>query len=142
MNIQQFFTGATLTVAMFAFQFPAHAQSAMFARSDYGNGKGFYSVVYNAPIEHALVLAKQKLLDKGCPDDTQLFKQAESAQKGYGVVIKGIEKSGAVDVEIFGAAFGCKSYMEAEKQAVENMKRFHIDWTESKYEVLLRVADL
>ena len=136
----------TLFLLLFSFFMQSfthlYGQSAVYVYKDAISGKGDYWFVYNAPREDANQLARNKLIEEGYHEE-QIEKYADTDRKGYGIIIKSvyINKEGNT-VEVFGAAVGHRSYAEAEKHAVQNLKKHNSQWnTQQTYTVVERFAD-
>ncbi|MFT5619299.1 MAG: hypothetical protein ACI85I_002542 [Arenicella sp.] len=120
----------------------AAAQSSVYIYKNPRTGEGDYMFMYGMPtIDDAEFMAKEKLVELGYAEEL-VRKQASSKNKGHGLIVKSIltNKYGK-DFTVYGAALGCKSKEEAEKKALENMKKFNPEWNEISHSVVHKFVD-
>lgn len=92
-------------------------------------------------LRDAEFLTKQKL-EELVNDDQKIKKYASTDKKGHGMVIRALAQTNSNQrMPIFGAALGCKSYKEAENQALHNLKEFNPEWKNGEYVVIYKFKD-
>lgn len=120
----------------------AMAQSSVYIYKNPRTGEGDYMFMYGMPtVDDAEFMAKEKLVELGYAEEL-VRNQASSKDKGYGLVIKSVmtNKYGK-EFTIYGAALGCKSKEDAQKEALENLKQFNPEWDGKKHDVVQKFFD-
>ncbi len=120
----------------------ATAQSSVYIYKNPRTGEGDYMFMYGMPtVDDAEFMAKEKLVELGYAEEL-VRNQASSKDKGYGLIVKSVLKNKyGKEFTIYGAALGCKSKEEAQKKALENMKKFNPEWDEKKHSVVHKFFD-
>lgn len=119
----------------------SHAQSAVFIYKNEQSGKGDFMYIYGMPsVSDAEMLAFSKMLEQGY-ESTKVAKYVSTPNKGYGMVIRATVEIDGLNRTIYGAAVGCESYVEAEQQAMLNMKEYNPEWDSSSYIIIDKFLD-
>lgn len=118
------------------------AQSAVYVYKNPKTGDGDYMFTYGMPtIDDAEFLAQEKLVEMGYPEN-MIRKQGSSDKKGYGLIIKSVmENKYGRRITVFGVALGCKTKEQAERESLENLKKFNPEWGGGKHTVVQRILD-
>ncbi|MGB0523338.1 MAG: hypothetical protein ACPGJS_10290 [Flammeovirgaceae bacterium] len=126
----------------FIFVSTTHAQSAVYIYKNPKTGEGDYMFTYGVPtIEDAEFLAQEKLIELGYTED-MIRKQASTKNKGYGLIIKSVlENKYGRRITVFGVALGCKTKEQAQREALENLKKYNPEWGGGKHTVVQRFID-
>ena len=120
----------------------SYAQSTIYVGKDTNSGKTEYIYAYNTEETEGSFLVKSKLYEQGYAN-VNISKVADSGKKGYCLIVESnmVSEDGKL-MNIFGAALGCASWDEAEKKAVENLKKNNPKWNEKGgYKVVEKFED-
>ena len=128
--------------AVCLFSVSVQAQSAVYIYKNPKTGEGDYMFANGLPsIEDAEYLALEKLIELGYAEDL-VRRQASTGKKGYGLIIQSIiENKYGRKIKVYGVSLGCKTKEDAERDALENMKRYNSEWSGEEHTVIQRILD-
>lgn len=119
----------------------AYGQSAVYVYKNPHKGEGNYICMRGVSTQkEAEMLSKQKL-EELVSNDSLIYQYASTNKKGYGIILKAEVKVNGKTMTIYGAALGCKSYKEAEKKALENLREKNPEWKGEETKVVYKFKD-
>ena len=129
-------------LGLFIFTGSVNAQSAVHIYKNPQTGQGDFMFMYGMPSkDEAEFLSQGKLVELGYEDEL-IRKQNSARSKGYGLIIKSIvENKYGRKITVYGAAVGCKTREQAEREALENLRQFNPEWDNEPHTVVQRFID-
>lgn len=119
----------------------SYGQSAVYVYKNPQTGEGNYICMRGLTTQkEAEMLSKQKL-EELVNNDSLIYRYASTNKKGYGVILKAEVKVNGKTMPIYGAALGCKSYKEAEKNALANLKEKNPEWSGGETKIVYKFKD-